>query len=84
MARSKRALRSATLLTGAGALLVGLWLLAAVPLVAVLIILAAMACVLVSAAGPLGKGYSCSKAEKRCIQFDPNYKLKGAQIHGCN
>jgi hypothetical protein len=54
MTRSKRTFHSATLLVGGCGLFVGLWLLATIPILAVLVILGAMACVLVSAAGLLG------------------------------
>jgi hypothetical protein len=77
MTRSNRALQSATLLLGEGALFAGLWLLATIPLVAVLVILGAMTCVLVCAAGLFGEEIT-TVVKPRNDDFTTNHKLKGA------
>jgi hypothetical protein len=77
MTRSNRALQSATLLLSEGALFAGLWLLATIPLVAVLVILGAMACVLICAAGLFGEEVT-TVARPRNDDFNNNHKLKGA------
>ena len=64
MTQSKRALRSATVLLGAAGMFAGLWLLATIPLVAVLVILGAMACTLASVARLFEEKYKSGNAEE--------------------